>query len=110
MIPSEGEFDPIPLDGLTSCAERPVFCEAGDTSDEAATEPLLEIGRDCATASGFPCGPAIAVRFDEMGCAVGTQAPGLDAKATSCVIEAITAERWACAAGMVVREGGWNCE
>ncbi|WP_437794433.1 hypothetical protein [Sorangium sp. So ce693] len=110
IIDSEGEFDPIPLEGLTPCAERPVFCEAGDTSADVATEHLLEIGEDCVIAMNFPCGAGIAVKFDERGCAVGTQDPDIDARAMSCFIEAITAERWACAAGMIVRAGAWTCE
>jgi hypothetical protein len=110
IIPSEGEFDPIPLEGLTPCAERPVFCEAGGTSEDVATERLLEIGEDCVIATNFPCGAGLAAKFDEMGCAVGIQDPDIDARAMSCVIEAVTAERWACATGMIVRAGAWTCE
>ncbi|WP_437319334.1 hypothetical protein [Sorangium sp. So ce385] len=109
FVVSDWDYKPIPLDGVPPCEERPVFCESTGISADAAADRVVEIGGDC-RAPNFPCGGTIGVLFDDMGCAIGLEAPDLDEKATSCVNKALTAERWACAAGLVVHAGGWNCE
>ncbi|WP_437572680.1 hypothetical protein [Sorangium sp. So ce542] len=109
VIVTDWDYKPIPLDDRPACEERPVFCEDSGISAEVAAKRVEEIGNDCLVPN-FPCGGSIGVLFDAVGCAIGTDAFDLDEKSLSCVYKALTEERWACAAGLRVTGGGWNCE
>ncbi|WP_437726661.1 hypothetical protein [Sorangium sp. So ce861] len=109
VIVTDWDYKPIPLDGRPPCEERPVVCEDSGISAEVAAKRVEEIGNACLVPN-FPCGGSIGVLFDPVGCAIGTDAFDLDEKSLSCVYKALTEERWACAAGSLVRGGGWNCE
>ncbi|WP_129574273.1 MULTISPECIES: hypothetical protein [Sorangium] len=109
FVVSDWDYKPIPLDGRPACEERPVFCEDSGISAEVAAKRVVEIGNACRVPN-FPCGDAIGVLFDSVGCAIGSDAFKLDEKSASCVDKALTEERWACAADLFVIGGGWLCE